>query len=120
MSHAVIGVWAVEIHHRDRPRVDRGTLLFHENGTMSMAFTLYAAHGVWQATGDQAVTVTGTRPVGPNEGFVGWFTLRGTASISADGRAIEMPAVESRPRPDGSLAEQHLTFGGSRLSIDGA
>lgn len=117
MNHAIVGVWAVESTYDDRPRTDRGTFLFHPDGTVSIAFAEYAAHAVWQATGERNVTVTGTRPVGPNEGFVGWFTFKGLGAVSDDGTGISMNAVQSRPRPDGSLAEQRATISGRRVQV---
>jgi hypothetical protein len=119
-SHAVLGVWVVEVRYPDRPRIDRGTLLFHEAGAMSMAFADYAAHAVWTATSDQSAAVLGVRPVGPSEGFVGLYELQGTITVSDDGSTCQMPAVQRRPRPDGSLMEQPMTMTGQRLKIAAA
>ena len=117
MSHPIEGVWAVETKYDDRPRTDRGTFLFHPEGTLSIAFSGYAAHAVWRATGERSVSVNGTRPVGPDEGFIGWFTLNGVGEVSDDGTHISMSARESRPRPDGSLIEQRATITGTRLLL---
>ena len=117
MSHPIVGVWVVEVRYPDRPRVDRGTLLFDEAGSLSVAVADYAAHAVWQATSDRSVTITGARPVGPNEGFVGWYTLQATASVSDDSGSMQMPAQQSRPRPDGSLIQQQMMITGTRLLV---
>ena len=117
MDHLIVGVWAVESKHLDRPRTDRGTFLFHADGTASIAFSEYAAHAVWLATGEHDATIAGTRPVGPDEGFVGWLTLKALAAISDDGMGISMQAIQSRPRPDGTLAEQRATITGRRLLV---
>jgi hypothetical protein len=115
MSHPVIGLWAVEIKYADRPRVDRGTLLFHPDGSLSLAFTEHSSHAVWQSSGERTATITGTRPVGPSEGFVGWYMLSAGASVSDDGMDIHISAKQSRPRPDGSLMEQSGDITGSRV-----
>lgn len=120
MNHPIVGVWAVELKYEGRPLTDRGTLLFHEAGTMSLAFTGYAAHAVWVSTGEQAVHVTGVRPVGPNEGFVGWHTFNADATVADDGTTLTMQASETRPRPDGSLVEQRATITGTRLTVQPA
>ena len=120
MSHPIEGVWAVETKYDDLPRVDRGTFLFHPEGTVSIAFSGYAAHAVWQATAERSISVAGTRPVGPNEGFVGWFTLDATGEVSTDGLSISMSAHQSRPRPDGSLIEQRATITGTPAPEAGA
>lgn len=117
MSHPIIGVWVVEVRYADRPRVDRGTLLFDEAGSISLVFAEYSAHAVWRASGDRSVTISGARPVGPNEGFVGWYTLQASASVSDDGGSIQMSAQQSRPRPDGTLAQQQMTVTGTRLLV---
>jgi len=70
VSHPIEGVWAVETKYDDRPRTDRGTFPFHPQGTVSMAFSGYAAHAIWQATGEGGVAVTGTRPVGPDGSLI--------------------------------------------------
>jgi hypothetical protein len=118
-SHTVQGVWVVEVRYPDRPRIDRGTLLFHEGGALSLAFADYAAHAVWTAAGDRSANVRGVRPVGPNEGFVGMYELQGTITVSDDGNTCQMPAIQRRPRPDGSLIEQSMTITGQRLKIAG-
>ena len=117
MSHPIVGVWVVEIHYPDRPRTDRGTLLVHGAGTISLAFADFASHAVWRATGDRTAAVTGVRPVGPNEGFTGWFELRATATVSDDGGSCNIPALQTRPRPDGTIIEQQMTITGTRLAI---
>ncbi len=117
MSHPIVGVWVVDVRYPGQPRTDRGTLLFHQTGTLSMAFSDHAAHAVWQPTGERTAIITGVRPVGPNEGFVGWYELRATATVSDDGRSCHIPGVESRPRPDGSLIAQQMTISGSRLQV---
>ncbi|MFV2062939.1 MAG: hypothetical protein ACC726_05425 [Chloroflexota bacterium] len=117
MSHPIEGVWAVETKYDDRPRTDRGTILFHPEGTVSIAFSEYAAHAVWQTTGEGKVAVTGTRPVGPNEGFIGWFTLKGLGEVSDDGVTLSMKALQTRPRPDGSMVEQRATITGTRVLV---
>lgn len=120
MSHPIVGVWVVDVRYPDRPRTDRGTLLFHEAGTVSMAFADHAAHAVWQTTGNHTAVIAGVRPVGPNEGFVGWYEFKATATISDDGGSCHVPAVQSRPRPDGSLIEQQMTITGTRLTVSPA
>jgi hypothetical protein len=120
LNHTVLGVWVVETRYPDRPRIDRGTLLFHEGGGLSVAFADYAAHAVWTATGDRSAAVLGVRPVGPNEGFVGMYELQGTITVSDDGATCQMPAVQRRPRPDGSFIEQSMTITGQRLKITAA
>ena len=119
-THPIVGVWAIEAKYDDRPRTDRGTLLFHPDGTVSIAFAEHASHAVWLATGDRNATLTGMRPVGPNEGFVGWFTLQSTAVVSDDGLSISMTASQSRPRPDGSTVVQRATINGSRVIVQPA
>ena len=120
MSHPVVGLWAVEVKFDDRARVDRGTLLFHPEGSLSLSFTDYSTHAVWQATGEHNVTVTGTRPVGPSEGFVGWFTLQALALVADDGMSIRLKIKQTRPRPDGSLVEQQGTVTGTRVRVQPA
>ena len=117
MGHPIVGVWAVDVRYADRPRTDRGTLLFHEDGTVSLAFSGYSAHAVWSGTGGHTAVVTGTRPVGPNEGFVGWHTLTASVTVADDGMSCVMEATESRPRPDGSLVEQRASITGTRLTV---
>jgi len=117
MNHAILGVWAVESRYDDRPRIDRGTFLFHPDGTASIAYTEYSAHAVWQASSEHDATITGTRPVGPDEGFVGWFTFQATANVSADRMTILIKAMQSRPRPDGTLSEQRATITGTRVLV---
>ena len=117
MNHAILGVWAVESRYADRPRTDRGTFLFHPGGTASIAYAGYTAHAVWQATSEHDATISGTRPVGPDEGFVGWFSLNVRAQVSGDGMSISMDAIETRPRPDGSRAEQRATITGTRVVV---
>lgn len=117
MSHPIIGVWVVEVRFPDRPRVDRGTLLFDEAGSTSLAFADHSAHAVWRATSERSVIITGARPVGPNEGFVGWYTLQATASVSDDGGSMQMPTQQSRSSPDGSLVQQQMMITGTRLLV---
>jgi hypothetical protein len=117
VNHPIIGIWVVEMRYPDRPLTDRGTLLFHEDGSLSVAFPAFSAHAAWKASGERSADVTGVRPVGPNEGFVGWYTLQATATVSDDGRSCHIPGVQSRPRPDGTLVEQQLTITGTRLSV---
>lgn len=117
MNHPVLGVWAIESSYEDRPKTDRGTFLFHPDGTVSIAFAEYSAHAVWLASDARSVAITGTRPVGPNEGFVGWFSFQAVANVSDDGARISMNALETRPRPDGTRVEQRAAIEGSRLVV---
>lgn len=120
MEHTLVGVWVVEIRYPDRPRVDRGSLLFHPSGSMSWALSEYTAHAVWSPSGDREASIRGVRPVGPNEGFVGMYELQANAIVSADGSSCEITAVQRRPRPDGTSMELHMAITGTRLTIGDA
>jgi hypothetical protein len=115
MDHPIIGVWIVDVRHEERRLVDRGTLHFDGAGAISLAFTDHAAHAVWSPSDDRSVVIRGARPVGPNEGFVGWYELRGTATVAEDGGTCHISASESRPRPDGTAITQLMTITGSRM-----
>ncbi len=118
MEHPLIGVWSVEIHEAGKPHVAHVTHTYHADGSMAIAASTSAAHGVWIATGERGATISALLPIPPGEGFSGWFTMRGTAQVADDGDAFGMDAVVSRPTPSGIPAEHPTTLVAKRFTVD--
>ena len=118
MGHPLIGVWSVEIHEVGKPHVERATHTFHADGSMAIAASTYAAHGVWATTDERSATVAALLPIPPGEGFSGWFSMHARVQVSDDGGVFQMDAVVSRPTPSGIPAERPATIAGRRFTVD--
>jgi hypothetical protein len=111
VEHPLIGVWMIEIALEGRPRREFATSAYHEDGSMTLTTSGYAAHGVWVATGDRAARIRAMAPLGPAEGQVGWQTLEAELEVSQDGATVSLRGVYLRPTPSG--VETRITISGS-------
>ena len=116
--HPIIGVWTAEAKYEGKFRIDRVTTTFHADGTASVTAPDGPHDGVWVPAGPLGARLYVVAPVPQGEGFGGWFSLRGTAEISADGSTYAMAAVFKRPRPDGGAAETQSSVAAVKLTPD--
>jgi hypothetical protein len=115
MTHALIGVWIVEVEDATRSRV---THSFRADGTMLVTSAFHGAQGVWRPTGERSAELLVMRPTeAEDRSFVGWQAARGNVELSEDGESYEMSGSVSRPLPDGSVDERSLTLRGKRLRL---
>jgi len=54
VAHPIIGVWTAEARYEGWSRVDRPTIAFHADGTVSITAFDRSHHGIWLASGDSS------------------------------------------------------------------
>ena len=117
MEHPLIGVWSIEITFEGRPRREFATSAYHQDGSMTVTTSGYAAHGAWLATNPRGARVRALAPLGPAEGQPGWQTVEMDVEVSPDGRMISMRGVHSRPTPSGVSTRTAINGSGERLLV---
>jgi len=117
VEHPLIGVWTIEIGLEGRPRREFATSAYHQDGSMTLTTSGYAAHGVWVATGDRAARIRAVAPLGPAEGQAGWQTLEAELEVSQDGATVSLRGVYSRPTPSGVATRITISGSGERLLL---
>jgi hypothetical protein len=122
-EHPAIGTWIIDTSPEDGNPPELVTVA--PGGIIVDAFSEGTAYGSWAATGDRTADATFVAPaIDPEAGFLGFFTVRTSFEVAADGQSvagtytIEYPAAlaEAVGAPVGQYGPVEVT--GQRVIVE--
>jgi hypothetical protein len=97
-EHPAIGTWIIDTSPEDGSPPELAIVA--PGGIIINAFPEGTAYGSWAATGDQTADATFVAPADdPEAGFLGFFTVRTSFEVAADGQSVAGTYTIEYPAP---------------------